>query len=74
MRLTDLKSKERARIVGFEGGHGLQRNLETMGIREGKVVELLTKHPIGGPVVIRVDNMTVTIGRGMAMKVMVERL
>lgn len=74
MRLTDLKRKERARIVELTGGHGFRRNLETMGVREGKVVEMLTRHPVGGPVVIRIDNLTITIGRGMAMRVMVQRL
>ena len=74
LRLTDLKRRERARIVRLTGGHGFQRNLETMGVREGKVVEMLTRHPVGGPVVIRIDNLTITIGRGMAMRVMVQRL
>ncbi|MBN2013656.1 MAG: ferrous iron transport protein A [Candidatus Altiarchaeota archaeon] len=74
MRLTDLRRKERGRIIGFEGGHGFQRNLETMGVRKGKVVETLAIQPLGGPIVIKVDNMTITIGRGMAMKVLVERL
>ena len=74
MKLTDLKRGERARIVGLSGGHGFRRNLETMGIREGKVIELLARHPVGGPVVIKIDNLTITIGRGMARRVMVERI
>jgi ferrous iron transport protein A len=74
MRLTDIKRGEKARIVGFEGGRGFQRNLETMGVRRGKVVEVLAKHPAGGPMVIRINNLTVTMGRGMAMKIMVEEV
>ncbi len=74
MKLTDLKDGEHARIVGFEGGYGFQRNLGTMGVREGKEVEVLTKHPAGGPFVIRIDNLTITIGRGMAMKVIVDKI
>ncbi len=72
--LLDLKRKEKGRIVRLSGGRGFQTNVETMGIREGKVVEMLTRHPAGGPVVIRIDNLTITLGRGMAMKVMVERI
>lgn len=74
MRLTELKRGEKARISRLEGGSGFQMNLETMGVREGKVVEVLAKHPAGGPIVIRINNLTVTIGRGMAMKIMVGRI
>ena len=74
LRLTELKRGETARIVELRGGLGFQRNLETMGVRKGKFVEVLTKHPVGGPIVIRINNITVTMGRGMAMKVIVERV
>jgi ferrous iron transport protein A len=74
MILTNLKRREKARIIGLEGGHGLRRNLEAMGIREGKVVEVLAKHPVGGPIVIRIDNLTITVGRGMTKKIIVEGL
>ncbi|MEA3254529.1 MAG: FeoA family protein [Candidatus Altiarchaeota archaeon] len=74
LRLTDLKKKEKARITGFVGGQGFRRNLETMGVRAGKVIEVIALQPVGGPVVVRIDNLTITVGRGMAQKIMVGRV
>ena len=73
MNLLELKRGEKARIMALEGGHGLRRNLENMGVRRGKIVETLTTHPAGGPLVIRIDNITITMGRGMAKKILVEK-
>ncbi len=53
-------------------GHGRRRDLRTMGVREGKMVEIQSKQPMGGPIVIKIDNMTITLGRGMARKILVE--
>jgi len=72
-RLSELRGGEKARIIRLEGGHGFQRNLQMRGIRTGKVVEILARQPAGGPIVIKIDNMEITLGRGMARKVIVER-
>lgn len=72
--LTDLKRKEKAKIIELNGGRRFQMNMGTMGVRTGKVLEMVTGQPGGGPVVIKIDNLTITIGRCMAMKVMVERI
>ena len=87
-RLAEMKEGEKGRIVrndehrgplgrgkgrGFMGGRCHQRrNLQTLGIREGKTVEIHSRQPIGGPIVIKIDNMTLTLGRGMAQKILVE--
>ncbi len=72
MRLTDLQQGQKARILRLEGGHGFQRNLRLRGIREGKIVEVITRQPFGGPVIICVDEGEIAIGRGMASRVIVE--
>ncbi len=46
--------------------------LEDMGLRAGKVVEMLNKGG-GGALLVKVDESRIAIGRGMAMKVMVRR-
>ncbi|MCD6248241.1 MAG: ferrous iron transport protein A [Hadesarchaea archaeon] len=71
IRLIDLKPGVAARVLRLEGGRGFQRHLRTRGIREGKRISLLTKQP-GGPLVVRVDNTQLAIGRGMANRVIVE--
>jgi len=74
MNLIELKRGEQARVVSLAGGRGFVRNLENMGIRRGKIIEKLANQPAGGPLVIRIDNLTITMGRGMAMKVLVEKI
>ena len=72
MNLTELHNGRTAKIVGLEGGKGLRRKLRTIGIREGKMVKLVTTHPIGGPIVIKIEGEQVAIGRGMAKRIMIE--
>lgn len=49
-----------------EGGR-----LEDMGLRVGKMVEMLTNS--GGPILLRIDESRIAVDRGMAMKIMVRR-
>lgn len=73
--LTSLKPGQKAKILRLEGGHGFQRKLRTLGVREGKIVKLIAGHPLGGPLVVEVERrQTVTIGRGMAHRIIVEVL
>lgn len=45
--------------------------IEDMGLRVGKLVEMLTNG--GGPILVKVDESRIAIARGMAMKIMVRR-
>ena len=45
---------------------------EDMGLRAGKVVEVLSNG--GGPMLLKVEDSRIAIGRGMAMKIMVKRI
>lgn len=69
--LSDLAPGTKATIVALHGGHGFQRRLRTMGIREGKTVTVVAKQPFGGPLVLEVDGKRTTIGRGMARRILV---
>jgi ferrous iron transport protein A len=70
--ITKTKDGEKVTIIRLIGGHSFQRRLRTMGIREGKVVEVVTRHPFGGPLVVEVDGRDTTIGRGMAERIIVK--
>lgn len=72
IRLSELTNGKKAKIVSLNGGHGLRRKLRNIGIREGKLVKLITSQPIGGPIVIDIEGEQVAIGRGMARKIMIE--
>jgi len=73
--LTDLKMNQSAKIVSMNGGHGFRNRLQVLGIREGQTVKILSKQPMRGPLTICVgSNCHMTLGRGMAQKIMVEAL
>ena len=81
-----LSPGERGEIVGFRGVapegepdgcccHGGKRkgsfHLEDLGLRTGKTVEMLKNG--GGPILLRVDESRIAVGRGLAMKIMVQK-
>lgn len=70
--LTMVPHAKKARIAVLEGGHGFQRKMHVMGFREGKIVRVVTKQPLHGPITIAIGKSQVTIGKGMAQRVMVE--
>lgn len=45
---------------------------EDMGLRVGKVIEMLNNEG-RGPILLKIDESRIAIGRGMAMKIMVRR-
>ncbi len=70
--LTHLKIGQKANIIRLEGGQGFQRNVRSRGIREGKILKVVTRHPIGGPIVIEIDGRKTALGRGMAKRIIIE--
>jgi ferrous iron transport protein A len=72
--LADMDVGKSARIVRVEGGLAIQRRLSTLNIRPGKAIRKVASQPFRGPVVIEVDGRRLSLGRGMAMKVLVEVL
>ncbi|NPV62684.1 MAG: ferrous iron transport protein A [Methanotrichaceae archaeon] len=71
--ITSLSAGTEAVVVTLLG-HGctFQRRLRTMGIREGKSLKVVAIHPLAGPLVIEVDGRQITIGRGIAQRIMVQ--
>lgn len=55
------------------GGLGLEKRLRSLGIREGREICLDAKHHFSGPLVVDISGRQVTIGRGMASKIIVRR-
>ena len=59
---------------GHHGRHGFQRRLYVLGIREGQIVRVDSKQPLMGPITISVGNSQLTLGRGIAHKIIVEEI
>jgi len=71
-RLIDLKAGEKGKIVSIRGGYGFIERLNSLGIRENIEIEKVSDIFFSGPVVIKISNMEIALGRGMASKVFVE--
>jgi ferrous iron transport protein A len=69
--LTQLEEGESGKVVDIQGGHGLIRRLESMGIRAGKKLTKVSSQFMHGPVTLRIDNYQIAIGYGMAKKILV---
>lgn len=84
--LANIPVKKKAKIIsihprhhggyhrGHHKGHNFNRRMCAMGIREGQIVEVLSKQPFFGPLTIKAGNCSFTIGRGMANKIIVEKI
>jgi len=70
--LNQLEEGKTGVVVDINGGHGLVRRLESLGIRVGKKVTKVSSQFLRGPVTVRIDNSQVAIGFGMARKIIVE--
>ncbi|MGD9014502.1 MAG: FeoA family protein [Candidatus Omnitrophota bacterium] len=70
--LTQLKLGQKGKVVEIQGGGGLTRRLESMGIRKDKKITKIGAQFLRGPQTLRVDNLQVAIGFGMAKKIFIE--
>ena len=68
LMLTQLREHELAQIVAIEGGHSLRQKLFLRGLFEGSIIRVISCQ---GPITVEVDRNMVSIGRGMAQKIMV---
>lgn len=72
--LALVSDGEKVEIVDFiKKGKSLFCHLRDMGVIPGKVVEVLKNHK-HSPILLRIDESKLAIGRGMAMKIMVRRI
>ncbi len=70
--LTQMRKGEKGRVVKIEGGMGLLRKLEALGIRKGVVITKASAQIMRGPITLKAGNTEVAIGYGMARRVFVE--
>jgi ferrous iron transport protein A len=70
--LSDLPIKTKGKIRQISGGDNLNHKLQVMGIREDRNIFVVSKQPFRGPITIKVCGAQMTLGRGMAKKILVE--
>jgi len=69
-KLSEMDYGEEGVIKSIEGK--LRDKLAGMGIRVGKKLRMATKQPIKGPVVVAIDQYSISLGLGIADKIIVE--
>ena len=69
--VTAMKDGQEGTVSEITGGSGLIERLTSMGIRPGKRITRFCSMFLKGPVTIRVDNVQLALGRGIASKIMV---
>jgi ferrous iron transport protein A len=70
--LARMQAGQKGKIVRINGGHGLVRRLEALGIIEGKEIKKISEQWMRGPVLLQHGRSQVALGFGMASKVLVE--
>jgi ferrous iron transport protein A len=74
IKIRDLKTGEKARSVGYEGGYTPYRaRLLSMGLTRGERVELLKVAPMGDPVQIRVRGFSLSLRKKEAEVLILSR-
>ncbi|PKM77068.1 MAG: ferrous iron transport protein A [Firmicutes bacterium HGW-Firmicutes-15] len=71
MNINNLDIGQKVKVLKIEG-RGAEKRLFEIGIMEGAELQLITRHPFKGPLVIKVGNANVALGRSIADKVKVE--
>lgn len=69
--IAKLKSGESGTVTTINGGSGIVRKLNALGIYEGRAIKKVSMQWMRGPVVVRVGSTDMAIGYGMAGKIMV---
>jgi len=72
--LMNLSYNKEAKIIQIQGGRGFQSKLRVMGIREGQKIKIISRQPFRGPITISINGCQMTLGRGMAHRIIVEEL
>jgi len=72
MNLLQINNGNWVRVVGFRGGHGMERRLAQLGFLPGNKVRVIRSAPFRGPLLLEVEGREIVLGRGVASHVMVE--
>lgn len=72
LTLNQLKTGEKAEVIGFDGGYGLISRLNALGIVKGKEITKISNSFLKGPVTVQVGQSKIAIGYGMANKIIVK--
>jgi len=71
MTLAQMQSGQSGVVIQIQGGHGVVRRLNALGIVPGKRITKISSMLMRGPVTVEVDRVRIAIGFGMTGKIIV---
>ncbi len=66
-----VRQGERVRVIAIHGGRGFRARLAAMGVLPGAVIEVVSNRG-QGPILLAIMEGRMSLGRGMAQKILVE--
>lgn len=72
LSLAEMEMGSRGEIVRIDGGEGMVRRLWVLGVVPGKRIEKVSSIIGKGPVVIRLGQQEIALGRGVAQRILVK--
>jgi ferrous iron transport protein A len=72
--LLQIPIGDTVRIQGFEGSKAVATKLRQYGLFVGDQARILRKAPFAGPVLLEVNGREIALSRGIALKILVERI
>ena len=73
MPLSMASEGEKVKIKRIDAGHGLRKRLHDLGFVENAVVEVI-RNQFSGPMILKVLDSRVVLGRGQGHKIFVENV
>ena len=70
--LDKIPAGRQVRVEKIDGGKIVRQRLNQLGIHAGDELDVIRGGPFGGPLLIKVHNTSVAIGRGMAGNIYVK--
>lgn len=70
--LTQMRPGESGVVAEIHGGYGMARKVQGIGIRPGKEIIKTSSHFWHGPQTVKMGNIQVAVGFGMAKRIFVE--
>ena len=72
INVVSLPQGQKARIVEIEKGNVALHRLIEMGIAPGVEIEVISRHPFRGPLVLQIGGTRLALGRDIAKAIKVE--
>ena len=74
INLTQAPFDKQLKIVDIRGGHGVRRQLLALGFHKNQMIELDSRTILKGRILVKnlTSDTSVALGRGIALKIMVE--